>query len=61
MLRAVTMERPLPPWSSGAVSLPLKSTSAGVSMGKGQGMVGMLELVQYEARKRLELLYGKYL
>jgi len=25
-----------------------------VSMGKGQGLVGMLELVQYEARKRLE-------
>ena len=25
-----------------------------VSMGKGQGLIGMLELVQYEARKRLE-------
>jgi cysteine desulfuration protein SufE len=25
-----------------------------VSMGKGQGLIGMLELVQHEARRRLE-------
>jgi cysteine desulfuration protein SufE len=25
-----------------------------ISMGKGQGMIGMLELVQFEARRRLE-------
>ena len=30
-----------------------------VSMGKGQGLIGMLEVVQHEARRRLQQRAGK--